>query len=560
VKDRGRRNRKSSARNGATELARGRKLYERHAWSDAFESLARADEAKPLDGDDLDRLALSAALSGRDESFLSALERAHHAHLEADHPERAARCAFWLGMRLAFLGEPSRASGWFGRAQRVLEREGLDCAERGYMILPGARQQVVAGEGETAYTAAAEAAKIGDRFGDADLIALARMLQGQALLSVGKVDPGLALLDEAMVAVTAGEVSPLVTGVIYCSVIASCQQVYALGRAREWNDALASWCEEQPDADFAGYCLVHRAEILQLSGDWPDAIEAARRASERFVHQDNRRMSAAGARYQEAEIHRLRGEFDEAEEAYREAGRMGREPQPGLALLRLAQGRADTAAAQVRRALEATKEPLRRARLLPAAVEILLASGELEEARRASRELADVAREASIDALHAMSAHASGAVALAEGDAAGALGPLRESLDIWQRVGAPYIAARLRVSVALGCRALGDEEGAALELEGARAVFEELGAAPDLSRLDALSKKEGEPPPRPHGLTPRELQVLRLVAAGKTNKAIASELFLSEKTIDRHVSNIFVKLDVSSRAAATAFAYKHELV
>jgi DNA-binding CsgD family transcriptional regulator len=559
LKDRGR-SRKSSPRNGSAELERGRQLYERHAWSDAYESLTRSDEAKPLDGDDLDRLALSAALSGRDEGFLSALERAHHAHLDAGRTEGAVRCAFWLGMRLAFQGEPGRASGWFGRAQRVLEREGLDCAERGYMMLPGARQQLVAGEGEAAYAAAAEAAKIGERFGDSDLIALSRMLQGQALLSLGKVEPGLALLDEAMVAVTAGEVSPLVTGVIYCSVIASCQQVYALGRAREWNDALASWCEEQPDADFAGYCLVHRAEILQLSGDWGDAIAAARRASERLAPIANRRVTAAAARYQEAEIHRLRGEFDEADEAYREAGRLGREPQPGLALLRLAQGHADTAAAQVRRALEATKEKLQRARLLPAAVEILLAAGELEEARRAGVELAEVARAADIDALRAMAAHAYGAVALAEGDAARALGPLRESHDIWQRVGAPYIAARLRVSVALACRGMGDEEGAALELEGARGVFEELGAAPELSRLDTLSKKAIESRARPHGLTPRELQVLRLVAAGKTNKAIASELFLSEKTVDRHVSNIFVKLDVPSRAAATAFAFKHELL
>ncbi len=552
------RNRGLRAKNGQAELERGRHLYDRHAWAEAYETLARADENTPLDADDLDRLALSAALSGQDEKFLKALERAHHAHLDSGRPERAARSAFWLGMRLAFLGEPGRASGWFGRAQRVLEREKVDCAERGYLILPGARQQMLAGEGEAAYAGAGEAAKIGDRFEEADLIALARMLQGQALLSQGKVEPGLALLDEAMVAVTAGEVSPLVTGIVYCNVIASCQQVYALGRAREWNAALAAWCEEQPDVDFAGYCKVHRAEILQLSGDWRDAIAEARRACERFVRRANHRMAAA-ARYQEAEIHRLRGEFEEAEEAYRESGRLGREPQPGLALLRLTQGRAATAAVQIRRALEATKERLARARLLPAAVEILLAAGELDEARRASAELDSVANAVDIDVLRAMAAHASGAVALAEGDAARALPPLRESLDVWQRVGAPYIAARLRVSVALACRALGDEEGGALELEGARAAFEELGAAPELSRLDALSKR-GASRGRPHGLTARELQVLRLVAAGKTNKSIASELFLSEKTVDRHVSNIFVKLDVPSRAAATAFAYKNELL
>ena len=559
MKDRGR-SRKPSGKSGSGALERGRQLFERHAWADACEAFTRAEKTKPLDADDLDRLALSAGLSGRDDDFLKALERAHHAHLDAGQPQRAARAAFWLGMRLAFLGEPARASGWFGRAHRVLEREDRDCAERGYMMLPGARQQLVAGEGKAAYMAAAEAAKIGERFGDADLVALSRMLQGQALVSSGKVEGGLALLDEAMVAVTAGEVSTLVTGVIYCSVIASCQQVYALGRAREWNDALADWCQEQPDADFAGYCLIHRAEILQLSGEWPDAIVAARRAGERFIRDANRRVTAAAARYQEAEIHRLRGDFTEADEAYREAGRLGREPQPGLALLRLAQGRAETAAVQIRRALEATKEPLQRARLLPAAVEILLAAGELEEARRAGGELQALSETIDIEVLRAMAAHASGAVAFASGDAAEALGSLRESLQIWERVGAPYVAARLRVSIAQACRSLGDGEAAALELEGARAVFDELGAAPDLSRLDALSQKPEGSPARPHGLTPRELQVLRLVASGKTNKAIASELFLSEKTIDRHVSNIFVKLDVPSRAAATAFAYKHELV
>ena len=540
------------------ELERGRELYRRRAWADAHRSLSKADEAQPLGGDDLFLLAICAGLLGRDEDFLRLLERTHHAWLDAGEAERASRAAFWLGMRLNSLGETARANGWFARAKRLLERDGRDCVERGYLLLPEARQHLASGDARAAHDAAAEAVGIGDRFGDRDLVAFARNLQGETLLRQGQIDRGLALLDETMVAVTAGEVSTLITGLIYCSVIQCCQRVYALGRAREWTTALSAWCEGQPEIIFTGNCLVHRAEILQLKGAWPEAIEEARRASERLTERKTDARAAAAALYQQAEVHRLRGEFGAAEETYRSASRSGWEPQPGLALLRMAQGRADTAVSQIRRLLSATADRLQRARLLPACVEILLEAGEVEEARRASRELDETAESLNAEVLNAMAAHARGAVALAEGDAQGALGHLRESLEGWQRVGAPYIEARLRVLVGLACRALGDEEGARLELDAARAVFDELAAAPDLARLDALAKKA--PSARPHGLTPRELQVLLLVAAGKTNKAIAAQLFLSEKTVDRHISNIFTKLDVPSRAAATAFAYEHKLL
>jgi len=541
----------------AKELERGRELYRRRAWADAHRSLSKADEAQPLGGDDLFLLAICAGLLGRDEDFVRLLERTHRAYLDAGEAQRAARAAFWLGMRLGSLGEKARANGWFARSKRLLERDGRDCVERGYLLLPSARERLVAGEPEAAYDLASEAARFGERFGDRDLVAFARNLQGEALLRQGQVDRGLALLDEAMVSVTAGEVSTLITGLIYCSVIQCCQRVYALGRAREWTDALAEWCEAQPGITFTGNCLVHRSEILQLNGAWPEAIKEARRAAERISEKADSRAAAA-ALYQQAEVHRLRGEFGPAEEAYRAASRRGLEPQPGLALLRMAQGRADAAVSQIRRLLGATADRLQRARLLPACVEILLEAGDVAEARRASRELDQTAESLNAEVLNAMASHARGAVALAEGDAQGALGHLRQSLEGWQRVGAPYIEARLRVLVGLACRALGDEEGARLELDAARGVFDELGAAPDLARLDGLAK--GAPSARPHGLTPRELQVLLLVAAGKTNKAIAAELSLSEKTVDRHISNIFTKLDVPTRSAATAFAYEHKLL
>jgi ATP/maltotriose-dependent transcriptional regulator MalT len=550
----------ASARIGdaSSELQRGRESYRRHAFGDAYRSLSAADRAQSLGGDDLDLLAASAALLGRDEDFLKALERAHQAHLDAGDGVRAARSALWLVFRLAARGETGRANGWLTRAKRLLEGGAHDCVEQGYLLLPAARQQLAANDCEAAFATAAAAAGIGIRFGDADLVAFSRSVQGRALMRQGRIDDGVALLDEAMVAVAAREVSPLLTGVIYCSVIDCCQQVYALGRAREWTSALAEWCEEQPDVvAFTGACRVHRAEIMQLNGDWPEAIEEARRAAEGLQKGFEPKATAA-AFYQQAEVHRLRGEFAEAENDYRRANSLGLEPQPGLALLRLARGRADAAAAQIRRVVSTTTDRMQRTRLLPAFVEILLAVGDVEEALRACRELEETAETFATDVLAAMAAHARGAVELAKGDARAALGPLRRSFELWQQVGVPYIAARLRVLVGLACRAVGDDDGADLEIGAARAVFEELGAAPDLASVDALAK--GTRPARPHGLTSRELQVLRLVAAGKTNKSIAAELFLSEKTVDRHMSNIFNKLDVSSRSAATAFAYEHRLV
>ena len=338
-----------------------------------------------------------------------------------------------------------------------------------------------------AYAAAAEAAAIGERCGDPDLVACARHQQGRIRLQQGQVEAGLALLDETMVAVTAGELSPLVTGLMYCSVIAACQQVYALDRTREWTAALTQWCEGQPDmVAFAGVCQVHRAEIMQLQGAWPEAIEEARRACARSQGVDQ--QAAAAALYQQAEVHRLKGEFAAAEEAYRGASQLGLEPQPGLALLRLAQGRSDAAATAIRRVASTTTDRLKRMSLLPAYVEIMLAAGDVEDARNACRELEDIARSFDTGVPGAIAAQARGAVDLAEGNAQAALGSLRRAFEVWQRIEAPYAAARVRVLIGLACRALGDEDGAGLEIDAARSIFERLGAAPDLARIDSLTK------------------------------------------------------------------------
>ena len=542
------------------ELERGREFYASRAWTHAYESLSQADQLAPLGAEDLEMLATSAYMLGRDDDYLGGLERAHHAYLEAGEALRAVRCGFWLGINLATRGEMGRASGWFGRAQRLVEREQGECVERGYLLLPVMLQEAARGDYEAAYTTGSEAVEIGERFGDGDLLALALQEQGNALIKQGRVEQGLGLLDEAMLAVTAGELSPVVTGLIYCGVIDSCQEAYELRRAQEWTAALTRWCEQQPDmVPYSGQCLVHRAEIMQLHGAWPDALEEARRAGLRFAERVKmNQQAAAQALYRQGEVHRLQGGFARAEDAYRDARRCGLEPQPGLALLRLAQGNGDAAIAAIRRVIGETSERPRRARLLPACVEIMLAADETAEAQSACLELEEISAGNESGILGATAAHARGAVALADGDARAALAALRRAGRVWQELEAPYEAARARVLVGLACRALGDNDTAELELDAARAIFEELGAAPDLARVDALVPAVA--PADSRGLSPRELQVLRLVAAGETNKAIAADLVLSERTVDRHVSNIFAKLGVSTRAAATAYAYEHQLV
>jgi DNA-binding CsgD family transcriptional regulator/tetratricopeptide (TPR) repeat protein len=540
------------------KLERGRESYAERAWMDAYTSLSQADQATPLGAEDLELLATSAYMLGRDDEYMGGLERAHHLYLDAGEALRAVRCAFWVGMNLALRGEVGPASGWLGRAQRLLEREQRDCVEQGYLLLPLVLRHEAAGDLEAAAASAGDAAEIGERFSDADLFALAVHEQGHILIRHGRVTEGLALLDEAMVAVTTRAPSPIVTGLVYCGVILACQEVYELRRAQEWTAALTRWWEEQPDlVAFTGRCLVHRAEIMQLHGAWGDALEEARRAGRRLAQGFNE-MAAAEAFYRQGELHRLQGEFAAAEEAYREASRYGWEPQPGLAQLRLAQGDGNAAAAAIRRVVGETTEPLKRASLLPAYVEIMLAVGDAEEARSACRELEKIAKSHESGMLGAMVAHAQGAVDLAEGVAGAALVALRHAWQVWHELGAPYDAARARVLVALACRALGDDDAAAMELEAARDVFAELGAAPELARVETLSRTAK--PEAPGGLTPREMEVLTLVAAGKTNRAIAADLFISEKTVARHVSNIFGKLGLSTRAAATAYAYEHDLV
>jgi len=543
---------------GADQIQRARRSFDERCWREAFEALAGADRERPLGESDLELLATAAFMLGRDDDHARALERAHHLYVESGEVPGAARCAFWVGLSLANRGELGPASGWFSRAQRLLESRDEDSVERGYLMLPAVLQHVAAGEWEPARTAAAGAAEIGERFGDRDLFALAAHEQGHALVKLGRIDEGFALLDEAMVAATSEELSPIVTGLVYCSVIAKCRDLFELRRAQEWTAALTDWCDRQPEmVAYTGQCLVHRAEIMQLRGAWAEALDEARRAGQRFARAGSER-AAGNAAYTEAEVHRLRGEFAAAERAYAEASRRGWEPQPGLALLRLMQGRIDAAAASIRRSLGETGDPLARARLLPACVEIALAGDEPSDPETPCEELEGIAEQQGGAMLEAMAASTRGALDLARDDAAAALVALRRGWQRWQGLDAPYDAARARVLIGLACRALGDDDAAKLELAAARDGFEQLGATADLARVDELT--EGSGAAQAHGLTERELEVLRLVAAGDSNRAIASKLIISEHTVARHLQNIFAKLGVSSRTAASAYGFEHRLI
>jgi DNA-binding CsgD family transcriptional regulator len=540
------------------DLERGRESYEALAWAEAYECLSRADEVAPLGGGDLVLLATSAHMLGRVDEWLPLLERAHHAYTEEGESLPAVRCAFWIGINLALRGELGPATGWLGRAQRMLEREEGECVEQGYMLMPVSFQHEVSGDLEGAAATAAAAAEIAERFGDRDLFALAVHVQGSVLAKSGRVAEGLRLLDEAMVAVTAGEVSPVVSGIVYCGVILACEDVYEVRRAQEWTTALARWCEEQPDLiSFRGRCLVHRAQLLRLHGDWPAALGEARIAGERFAGSMNP-GAIASAWYLQGDVQRLMGRFEEAEESYREASRLGLEHQPGLALLRLARGETDKAVAAIRRAVGETSDPAARAALLPAYAEIMVAAGGIEAAREACAELDETAALFGSELLQAVGAQARGALELAVGDGEAALISLRAACELWQRLGAPYELATARVLLGRARGLAGDDEGFELEAAAARSVFEQLGAAPALAWLESLSAKDD--PGQGHGLSSRELEVLRLLARGKSNREIASDLVISEHTVARHVQNIFTKLGVTSRTAAGAFAFEHELV
>jgi class 3 adenylate cyclase len=472
------------------DVEAGREAYERHAWSEALERLQAADEASSLDPEDLERLAEAAWFGGRPELAIDARERAHAAYLE-----RGDRCrAAWVGLALAELyfdrHEKAVSRGWMSRSGRLIADD-PDCVAHGRYAMMVAYWALKAGDLEQALEEARRAEEIATRMGNPGLVALGLQAQGMVLAFQGRTEEGLALSDEATAAAVAGELDPHTTGVVYCMTIGLCRELNDWRRAGEWTEVAERWCQRRGVSGFPGICRVHRAEIMHLRGAWVDAEAEARRASIELKGYDVN--ATATAFYEIGEIRLRVGDLPGAEEAFLQAHELGREPEPGLSLLRLARGEVGSANASILRALE--EEPaaaVPRPRLLPAAVEIAVAAGDLEMARRAASELETVAERFGTQAMEATARWAQGAVRLAEGDAAGARKELRRALALWNEVEAPYEAARVRMLLGEAYRADGDEHTAALELRAAKSAFERLGALPDAERAaDLLGEEAG---------------------------------------------------------------------
>lgn len=534
-----------------------RAAFARQAWGVARAAFAAAaDQALTLD--DIQRYAIAAHLVGDESASRDQLTRGYREALERDDVTRAVRFAFWTGHSMIFTGEMAQANGWWARARSLLIERGVDCVEWGYVLYTAAADQLMAGDPTTACRTLDEVRALGRRFAEPDLIAAAQYLRGRALIHLGQCAEGMAALDEVMVAVTTGELHPLWVGHAYCGVLQACWELFDLRRAREWTFALTRWCATQPDlVPYRGPCMVHRVELMRLHGDWQDALDEVRRACD-WLSLPASPETPAEAFYEFGELNRLRGDFAAAEQAYREASKWGRSPEPGIALLRLARGQAEAAAAAVRRALDETAADRgKRAELLAAYVEILLALGDLPTAQAATLELKGLAATLGAVLLQALADRTEGSLLVAEGQPRAGVAILRRSWRAWQQLEAPYEGARVRVLIARACHALGDDESAAMEIDAARWVFERLGAAFDLRGLNGDSKPVAPSPA--DGLTSREIQVLRLIAAGESNKGIGAALVISDHTVARHVQNMLQKLGCPSRSGLAAFAVEHGL-
>lgn len=523
-----------------------------HRWGDAYRLLSGA-ALDALDVDDLDRVATAAYLTGHDEEGFAHWVRAHQTCFDEGAVHRAALFGMKLAQGYGFKGDIGRCRGWVDRTARLVEEAGIDCVEQGYLEHGRAMLRIFEADdiaGARAHFI--QAGKIGARFAHHELVTLARIGQGRMLIYLGEVAEGMALLDEAIVSIEAGELTPLATGDAYCTVIDACAELFDFGRCRSWTESFLRWCNTQQELVlYRGHCFLHRAEVLGLLGAWPEALVEARSACDRLA--DPVHPVALGAAFcVQGDLLRLVGDLDGAEAAYQRATEFGRDPQPGLALLRLAQGQLDAGDAMIRRALGEAEDPMSRARLLGAYVEIVLAAGDSAAARAAADELRASAAGLGTPLLQAHAARALGTVLLAEGEAKAALVELRRAFNKFHALGVRYDAARTRLPIADACDEVGDHDTAGMEADAARSALTSLRGGRSPTSQQAPSSLDG--------LTPRELEVLRLVAQGKTNRIIAQELVVSEKTVASHVSHIFTKLGVTSRSAATAYTYDHDLL
>jgi len=531
-------------------IEEGRIAAEDHAWQRVFDAYTAAGGAGVLNEGDLESYWTAAYLIGDVAAAVDALSRRYQSALGAGEQSAAAIVGGWAVFMLIMHGAVAQAGGWLSRLGPIVADLPEADVARGYMrCLEAFRSTAMERDYAAGHEAASEVIAAARHHGDHDLLALGLNIDARALVRAGHIDEGMRRFDEAMVELVSGALSPIVTGTVYCSMIEACEEIAEIQRAREWTETLTTWCERQHGmVTFNGQCLTHRATILRQQGRWDEAAIEAEQAREKFVGAADQ-PATGRAWYERAEIHRLRGEWPEAEAAYREAAQWGHDPQPGLALLRIAGGDVPTAAAAMRRRLAEAPDLVDRVRLLPAHVDVMLAAGAPSEAAAAAAELSRLASTYGTVALQARADFASAVVRLAGDDPEPALVELRQAAAAWRSLQSPYEEARTRMRIAEACRSLGDEEAAVLEETTAVDTFARLGAA-----------KPAVEPEVSHPLSPRELEVLALVATGMTNQQIADELFLAVKTIERHVGNILMKLDVPSRTGATAYAYEHHLV
>lgn len=543
---------------GVSTRAEAEELRRRRDWSAAYAAYAGIE---PRDGPTTEGLAESTWWLGNMDEAIRLYADAYRQHVDAGDLESAARTAVLLSIHCRLVGESAQSAGWDSRAQRVLE-ELPECAAHGYPLYLGTAG-LTGSDLEAAEASAGRMQDLGRRHDDPNLVALGVYFTGRVRIKQARVAEGLALLDEAMLAALSDDLDTFWTGAIYCGLMDACNELRDLRRASEWTEATRRWSDPLPLASlYPGICRVHRAQVLTSRGSWAEAEQEALSACEDMVGIDV--FAVADAYYEVGEVRRVRGDLAGAEQAYHQAHDHGRDPQPGMALLRLAQGRSEEAAASIAAVLAAGgRSRLDQAALLAAQTEIALARGEVDLAEQASAELARTAHDFDSPGLRADAHRSCGSVMLARGRTMEALSELRMAFNAWNKLDVPYEAARTREQLAAAYRACGDTDAATREEAAAQACFERLGVVSAGSRGASGSRGPSgaaDTPDLPDGLSAREVEVLRVLATGKSNKEIAEELFLSPKTVARHLSNIFAKTGTSSRAAATAYAYDQGLM
>jgi DNA-binding CsgD family transcriptional regulator len=538
-----------------TVLAQAREAYAHHRWDVAYTHFAEMASADHLDTDDLAAFADAAWWLGNTDRSLELSEEVYRRCLQGHHTPTAARLAVEMGFLWLIRGEQQIGSGWISRARRLLA-EIPECAELGYLRYLAVLEALNTARFDEARAIAREMQRLATTHDDPTLCAMALVLEGISTVRSGQVADGLALCDEAMLPIRAGDVERSWAGNLYCLVMAQCFELADFERARAWTDATERWCDQFSNAAmFTGICRVHRAQLLHLEGAWDQAESRAAQAC-RDLADMNVEVVAAG-HYEIGELRRVRGD-DDAEQAFARAHALGRDPQPGLALLRLAQGDPTTARTALETSLAATHAPLPRVPLLAALADVAEATQDPNLAGSVAAGLATIAATFTTPGLQARAATAAGVAHLLADEPGQALVTFREACRVWRSVGGRYETARAQVRLSRALAAVGDTDAARREREQAIATFEALGARPDLDAVAAAGRVTA--PAAPGGLTGREVEVLRLVADGASNAAVAEQLTISERTVERHISNIFLKLGVSSRTQAARFAFEHGLV